>query len=339
MTDTAPHHATTAALLDDLRRQLGRPDLAYETPPVPLSGGFWAEVYAIRLAGGPAELGGDLVARVMPDADPARREAIIQREVAVQGFPAPAVRASGDGPRLGRTYMLMDRAAGAPLLSGVSGARAVLSVPGLVRRLPRLLASTALDLHLLDPAPVIAALDRDLPGAAIGADDLLAHLTVRADELDDALLRGATAWLAAHRPEAERSVICHGDLHPLNLLVDDARRVTLIDWTAARISEPAFDLAFTTLLIRAAPLDVPRWLRAPLRKAAAWLADEVVRTYRDLARPHGITLDDDRLRWHTALQATRMLAEVGSWPQPRPDHPFSGMAERLRLDLAATVGR
>ena len=132
--------------------------------------------------------------------------------------------------------------------------------------------------------------------------------------------------------------VCHGDLHPINLLVDDRDRVTLVDWTAAYIAEPAFDLAFTTLMIREAPVEVPGPLTPVVRRAAGWLAGRVLSTYRELAEPHGIVVDDERLAWHTALACTRVLTEYESWgPGERPGHPFVGMARSVQSQLEAVT--
>jgi aminoglycoside phosphotransferase (APT) family kinase protein len=336
MTEPDRDTDTTAALLADLRDELRCLDLDFAAPPTPIGGGFWAEIFAIRLAGAPPELSGDLIARIMPERAQGRREIVVQREVAQQGFPAPAVRAAGDGVHLGRTYLIMDRAPGGPLLAGLDGARAILSLPRTVRRLPRLLAATALDLHLLEPGPIVDALHREAPGASVDTDDLVTYYVQQADELDHELLRAGAAWLVANRTEPERIAICHGDLHPFNLLVDDNDRATLIDWTASRVGDPAYDLSFTTLMIRHAPLDVPAWARPAIRRAAAWLADNIIATYRELARPHGITLTDDRLRWHTTLQLVRVLTEVETLGD-QPGHPFLAMAPDLRTQLAATL--
>ena len=52
---------TTDGLLAALRRHTNRPDLAWATPPLALTGGFWAEMYVIELvAEAPAELQGRL---------------------------------------------------------------------------------------------------------------------------------------------------------------------------------------------------------------------------------------------------------------------------------------
>ena len=330
-------HDTATELLGVLRRRLDLPDLDYAEPPAPLGGGFWAEILAVRFTGVPTELSGDLVARVMPDDLFGRRETVVQREVAAQGFPAPTVRlAGGSDDELGHPYMIMDRSRGVPLLSGLSGGRAIASIPRLVRRLPRLLASTSLELHLLDAAPVAAALRAEVPDAPVDTTDMVARLSDAASQLEVPYLVHATDWLGTHRPEPERVSVCHGDLHPINLLVDDDGHVTLVDWTASYIAEPAFDLAFTTLMIREAPLEVPGPLVPVVRRAAGWLAGKVLSTYRQLAAPHGIAVDDERFAWHTALACTRVLTEYESWaPGERPGHPFVGMAGSVRSQLEA----
>jgi aminoglycoside phosphotransferase (APT) family kinase protein len=333
-----------AQLLAVLRRRLDLPHLDYAEAPTTLSGGFWAEILAFRLDGAPPELSGGLVARIMPDDRSGVRETVIQREVADQGFPAPIVRLAGpadDG--LGRPYMVMDRSAGVPLMSGLTPVRAIGALPRLLRRLPSLLATTALQLHLLDPGPIKHALGREVPGAAVDTSDMLARLTVTAEHLDVADLRAATSWLADHQPVPDPVCVCHGDLHPFNLLVDHDRQVTLVDWTASLIAEPAFDLAFTTLLLREASVPVPRPFVPAIRAAASRLADRVLSTYREAAAPHGIVIDGERLAWHTALHSTRVLTEVAGWEAAgeitaRQGHPFLSMADRLRQQLAATTG-
>src|SRR5207249_5766594 len=113
-------------LLDVLRRKAAAPELRYATPPERVTGGFWAEILAIRLEGAPPELDRDLIVRVMPDPELARREEIVQSEVVAQGFPAPPVRLSG-GPDdgLGRAFMVMDRMPGRPPLPEVGGPAAL----------------------------------------------------------------------------------------------------------------------------------------------------------------------------------------------------------------------
>jgi hypothetical protein len=109
-------------LLAVLRDATGNPALEFAAPPVRLSGGFWAELLAFGVTGGPEGWDRDLVARIMPEPEVARKETLVQAEVARLGFATPTVRAAGAlGDGLGRAFMVMDRAPGAPLLAGLDG--------------------------------------------------------------------------------------------------------------------------------------------------------------------------------------------------------------------------
>src|SRR6266487_4541770 len=171
MTDELPER-----LLAVLRTATGNPRLNFAAPPEPLTGGFWAELLAFRLTGAPAGFDGDLVARVMPDPALARKETLVQAEVARRGFPTPKVRAAGGpGDGLGRAFMVMDRAAGTPLLAGLDGTRALAQLPRLATTIPETLAVTMSELHRLDPGPLRGQLDTGLAVATTVAG-LLEHL-------------------------------------------------------------------------------------------------------------------------------------------------------------------
>jgi len=286
--------------------------------PQPLSGGFWASMSVVRLAGvaPPAD---KLVLRLMPDPALAVKEIAIQREIVRQGFPAPTIRLSGSTDAgLGSAFMLMDLAPGAPVLAGLDGIAAVRGLPALARRLAATLGQATAALHALDPAPLRHALAG--PGVMAPSDPagFLASLTAATDRLGDRSLSSAASWLAAHPPRPSRQVIAHGDLHPFNLLVDQ-RSWTLLDWTSALIADPAYDLAFTTLMLRHPPLTAPGWLRPPIAAAGAALARQFRRAYRR----HGGTISDQRaLDWYTSLHALRILIELRDWRQSAasPDH-------------------
>lgn len=160
----------TTRLLDVLRAATGLSGLAYEREPVALTGGFWAELLAFSLAEPPPGWPADLVARVMPDAALARKETIVQSAVSAAGYPTPAVRASG-GPDdgLGRAFMIMDLAGGAPLMPGLNGPSALAAGLRQLARIPEALASAMAALHALDPQPVRDQL-ASLCGAPPGDD-------------------------------------------------------------------------------------------------------------------------------------------------------------------------
>jgi hypothetical protein len=78
-----------------------------------------------------------VVLRLAPDAQLAAWETTIQAAVADQGYPTPAIRASDHEPHGSqRAWCVMDHATGTPLLGGLSGLRAIGSLPRLATRLP-----------------------------------------------------------------------------------------------------------------------------------------------------------------------------------------------------------
>jgi aminoglycoside phosphotransferase (APT) family kinase protein len=301
---------TTSQLLDLLRERTGRSDLTYAVAPTRLGGGFWAEIFAIRFSNPPPELSGDLVLRVMPDELLARKETVVQAEVAAKGFPAPAVRLAGDGSAgLGRAFMIMDRALGAPPMSGLSGPVALLQVGSLMANLPSMLAETMARLHDLETEPLRQRLSDQRPAAATSVSQFLDNLIVWADALGRVDLASAGKRLRDLRPPAATEVICHGDLHPFNLLVNESR-ISVVDWTAALLAEPAYDVAFTWLLLSHAPLEMRALLRPVIQAASRRVGRNFLRQYR---RRSAHTVPERSLEWHVGLHCLRTQLEVAGW--------------------------
>jgi aminoglycoside phosphotransferase (APT) family kinase protein len=328
-------------LLGALRTLTNTPTLAYAAPPERLSGGFWAELVAFRLVGAPDGLSGELVARVMPDPLLAGKETIFQSEVARQGYSTPRVHLSG-GPDdgLGRAFMVMDRAAGEPLLAGLDGVGATTRLPQLFARIPEVLARAMADLHRLDPAPVRARLKAD-GGASATVPGVLLALRAGADLHGRNDLVRAADWLAANRALSSPEVICHGDLHPFNLLVSEAGTVTVLDWSAGLLAPRAYDAAFTSLVLAEPPLAVPRAARPLVRAGGRLLARRFLGRYR---QDSGVRVDEGSLRWHQSLVCLRALVEVAWWARAgeldaRAGHPWlvSGPAFAARLSKLTGV--
>src|SRR5919106_2803990 len=215
-------------LVDHLRAALAQPGLELAEPPAPLSGGFDTEIYAVRLRRAPAGFAVPLVLRVLrPHHDPAMvlREQAIQNAVAEQGYPTPRVlHVSVDAAPLGAPFMLMERLPGAPLLAAHP------------LEMDRVLLDAQLRLHALDAAPLARAL-----GDAVTFDGYLAALQRRVDQAGLDGLAPPLRWLREHRPPpATPPVICHGDLHPQNVLVEGSRVTGVLDWPNAVVAEPAF---------------------------------------------------------------------------------------------------
>jgi aminoglycoside phosphotransferase (APT) family kinase protein len=323
-------------LLELLRVTIDRPDLAFQGRPTRLSGGFWAELVAFRLQGAPAGWDGELVLRLMPDPVTAARESAVQTEVAAQGFPTPWVRLSGGVEAgLGRAFMVMDRAPGGPLLAGLDGFAAITALPRLARRLPDVLAETMAHLHHLDTEPLRARL-----AGGDGVPGLLAELATTAESCGRRDLAAAAGRLLDHPPAPAPApvVICHGDLHPFNVLAAPEDTVTVLDWSTAMLAPAAFDLAYTNLLLAEPPILLPSALRGPVRVAGRLLARRFRATYTRLAAP----VEPDMLRWHTGVVCLRALVQLAQWTAEGRaadyhHHPWSISAPAYMATLTRTT--
>ena len=321
-------------LLAVLRSATSTPELAFDALPGRLAGGFWAELISFQLRGAPDGWRGPLVARVMPDPATAAKETAIQSEVARQGFPTPAVHlAGGPDDGLGQAFMVMDLAPGGPLLAGLGGIGAVAALPRLARRLPIEIATTMAALHHLDPEPVRAQLAQ-AGGSGIGLGPVVEHLAATATACERPDLAAAARWLVEHRPTFAPEVICHGDLHPFNLLVASDGAVTVLDWSAGILAPPEYDVAFTGLVLAEPPVAVPAPLRPAVRAAGRMLA----RRFRAAYLAAGGAIDAESLHWHEGVVCLRALVEVAGWvaagtADDRVGHPWlvSGPAFAIRL--------
>ena len=98
--------------------------------------------------------------------------------------------------------------------------------------------------------------------------------------------------------------MCHGDLHPFNVLAD-ADGLTLLDWTGALLADPCFDIALTELLLANPPLPLPAPLTPVARAAGMVLARRFVAAYQR-ANP-SVSLAE--LGWFRALHSARVLID------------------------------
>ncbi|MGI9615168.1 MAG: phosphotransferase [Acidimicrobiales bacterium] len=324
------------SLLDAIRAEADQPSLTWAEQPTRLTGGFWAQIWRVELANASPALQGSLVARVMPDPVVAKQETAVQAYLATAGYPTPRVRlAAGPGPHLDQAWMLMDVASGETLfgeIDGLSGFRAIVRLPSLARNMPDTLARHAAALHRLDPSAAPPMMD---------TDDMIEHLKSIVGEVERDDLVAVADWLQENRPPG-REVICHGDLHPLNILTD-ASGDTVLDWSAARIANPAYDVAYTCLLLGNPPLTIPRPLAPVLRSAGRWLANRFTRTYNQLAAE---AIDPEQLRWSTNLQMLHVLAEIveaGGEVSRDENHPFRllevPLSRALEDTTAIRIGR
>jgi aminoglycoside phosphotransferase (APT) family kinase protein len=302
------------------------PGTTLATEPTPLTGGFWASMYRLRLEGQPRAVPSDIVFRIAPDAAMGAKELAVQQTVAGMGFSTPQVRLTRPvDADLGGAWSLMDFAPGSPPLGDLDGIAALRRAPALFARLPAQLAGPMAALHALDPEPVSAAVDAVAPTVAWRVEQLLEHFESAAAVLGQSDLADAVRSLADCRPTEGPTAICHGDLHPFNLLVSHDGNVTVVDWTAAIRAEPAYDVAFTSMLLANPPLDAPGAVGTVIRWVGARLAHRFVARYRTMAPDHNLR----DLDWYRALHGARILIEAATLEArhgPALDrHPFGAL--------------
>lgn len=326
---------TGERILEALRIDWPAVDLA--TEPQPVTGGQWATIRRLHLTGTPDGVPEDLVLRVAPHAEMAAKEQAVQSGAADSGIPTPRIHltCTAGGP-LRDAWALMDTAPGTPLLASLDGTAALAHLPWILARLPRQLADTMARIHSLDPDPVADRVRRGAPAAAFTLDELWPHLHAGAVAANRPDLVSALGRLADTQPAQSSPVLCHGDLHPLNLIAD-GDRLTVLDWTAAIVAPAAYDVANTRLLLRHPPLPTPSVLRPALAAGAAVLARRFAHRY-ERANP---TADLTHLDWYTALHAARILLDHATWTHtgdPRAhDHPWHLVAPAAARTLSRTT--
>jgi aminoglycoside phosphotransferase (APT) family kinase protein len=315
------------ALLRVMSERAGRRQV-FSRPPIPLTGGFWAAIYSFELDDPPAEFSGPLVLRVMPMTGPVS-ETIVQREVAEQGYPTPSVVADGVDAGLGGAFMVMEHVAGTQLLAGLSMGRLLVHLPATLRRLSHQMSTAALRLHALDPMPVVDALvAAGINIGSLGVEARLAEVR-EAARTTSAGFEAVLAWLHQHRPAMTPAVVCHGDIHPFNMLVAPDGSFNVLDWTNGNLCRREYDVGFTAALLQCAPLEAPRIARRPVGGITGSLAHRFIDSYRRIA-----PINLDVVEWFETLQYARCLAAVATSPL---DHPIIGPKHPFRLSAPAMV--
>jgi aminoglycoside phosphotransferase (APT) family kinase protein len=294
-------------LLAVLRTHLDCPELRCTDGIRPLTGGYSNEIFCFRLAEASPPFDQPLVLRLTHDERDTAREAIIESAVAELGFRAPRVLIrGGSSSAFGRPFLIT------PLSPGVSFDETITvrTAIGSFRRLPDQLAAVMCALHDLPTERITAP----LTAAGWEPDQLdsravLADVDGYAEQADSSDLRQRTAVLRANQPSFARSVVCHGDLHPFNLLFEGREVTAVLDWELARLADPAFDVGRTLLLLRFAPYPMSRITRVAIQPFVTALARGFERRYSE-RNP----LEEHSIRWHEALHCLRTLAiiEVGA---------------------------
>jgi len=335
-----------ARLLAHLHRMAGMHSVDFAEPPSPVGGGFETLIFAFRLGHAPPPFDGPLILRLFREADAAPRarfEASVNGAIAQLGYPAPGVlHWSADANVLGGAFLILERVPGENLLTRV--------VDPALFRFPAILAEAQHRLHALDPAPVRHAIESaGFPSERLHPDVQLAEAGDHVVALGLDGLEPGVAWLRVQRPPTPTltttisstsapAVVCHGDFHPRNVLVQNGRVTGVVDWTLRnmKIAEPAYDVGATLVLIAHAPVEVP-WI---LRGTARRLRQRLVRTYLECYRAR-TALPAAALAYYEALRLLVCLLEAGEHRLadlgrvPRPPKPTAFGSPDVQTGLLA----
>ena len=301
--------------------------------PTPLSGGFATTLLAFRQSGVPAGWDGPLILRVMTRTDQGPR---VLREVAVHdalvqaGFPAPRVLLhETELAPLGLPFLVMERLPGETMFSAVArrGLPAVLAVP-------RRLAELHVRLHRVNGETVRASarvLGVDPAVMGVQADVERLHRRIARERLT-ALLPAAD-WLVGHLPApVQAEAICHGDFHPLNIMMEGDRITGVIDWANVVLGEPAYDVAALRTIAFYVDLGIPAWARGPTDLARRLMAVRYMSLYRAAA-----PLETRNLAYYEAIRILSALTFAGEqrsqaanpWNAPHTVKRLVGEFERI----------
>jgi aminoglycoside phosphotransferase (APT) family kinase protein len=295
-------------LLAFVRRELGDPTIGYAEPPSPILGGFETLIYGFRLARAPAGFSGPLILRVFR-AEAAREQALyetaVQNAVADLGFPAPrVVLTHTEAEPLGAAFTIMERMPGSVMLNKL--------LSPAMARMPLLLARTHARLHALDASAYAERMERAGARAELlSIEALLDEYERRITAAQLPALRPGLRWLASQRLAIPgRASICHGDFHPLNVLVDDDDVTGVVDWAWVMVGPAEYDVGAAVALFTQGPVNVPGFAYPLIGVPRRWLVRRYLRAYSELH-----ALDLEALRYYEALRLLQFLIEAGEAAQ------------------------
>ncbi|HYB19023.1 MAG TPA: phosphotransferase [Streptosporangiaceae bacterium] len=283
--------------------------------PVRVTGGFDFWIYGLHFGGAglPAQWTVPLIARIPAAAERfpfLERECRLQAWVGAQGYPAPPLlELIPPGELFGSPVQVMQRVAGTRMDDAITAAPS--RIPGFAGQL----AASQVALHRLPvpdwaragPGWSLADRKLQLPRvlAAQGLRGPLAEALDRAEQLVPLL-------------EVPDPVICHGDFHPRNLLVD-AGTVWVIDWTEAGIGDRHGDIARTQWLFDFAAVALTGEAGRAVSQALPALSRDYLFSYR-----RELPVDAARLRLWMPLQhlqewAVAVAGQQGFFGPSRPE--------------------
>lgn len=275
----------------------------------PLPWGFHNETWRVRLADGRLLA----VSRLADDGAPRLAPSVLDsvgRRLAEAGLPVPAMVGpwafESDGVLV---TAFAEGTVAAALLSKPSGPRLVGSFAGSVIRALAAFDPTGLAVPALWGEP-----DRLAAEASRWSSTVAPVLSTRDRRRLEAAIQAVPA-LRSGRP----MVLAHGDLAPVNMLVDDDRLSGLLDLEAVRLADPFFDAAWFDWLMR---------FHHPAQRDEAWLG---------LTEAAGLDMASQQaVRLRHVLPTLRILESVAVSNRPVAEH--SHWLVQLCASLASWPG-
>jgi aminoglycoside phosphotransferase (APT) family kinase protein len=308
-------------ILPYVQRLFRSPDLAYRVLPKRIAHGIDSHTFEFELEGEVAPRAG-LVLRIFRDPgaiERARREAVIQNTLVSVGFPAARVLGVEPVGVLSQPFLLMERLRGTPMLGeigalreeggfGISSARAILREAIVLPFAPRLMSDVQHRLHSVDPSVLTKALAQaGISAHTMTVDALLQSIDETATDFELDEVSDLLVWLRAHRQVELRHVVCHGDLHPLNVLLHRRRVMGVVDWSEVRLAEPELDVGFSSMALMTAPVEAPRLFCGVLEYARRQFSAAYLRAVR-----RG-DLDAHRIEYYEVLRCADEMATIARY--------------------------
>lgn len=281
-------------LLAYLRSELDNQPLIYVSLPTPVTGGFDTRIFRFQLKEAPNELSYPLILRLFKKSSQHRAlfESAIQNAVAASGYPAPRVFFTcTDESVLGGSFMIMELMPGQPMFN----------IP--IENVPDMLAKAHLHLHSIDVDSIRKALDvAGIRQDQYSIDDRLGWLVEQIESPSCEWLQPGLRWIVENRPEnPDRLVICHGDFHGNNILIQEGEVSGVLDWSGFLVGDPAYDIGIIkvlgTVVAPALFTEVPE---------PYWV--HFVNRYYD-SYQRGCPLDPVRVEYYEAFRCLRALLE------------------------------
>lgn len=304
--DTKNQQYLADRLLDYIRRELDDQSIQYRSPPTPLKGGAATDLFRFRLKDTSEVLSQPLVLRFFPHYYPAGQaviEGLVHNALVDAGYPVPPVLfMCSDVEMLGGEFIVMKFMPGEMLTRAYPLDRPTI---------PAMLASAHIALHTIDLTPVLQTFaENGITRTFMSSVD---HLESRIEARQLTWLLPALQWIKDNYPtDIDGFVLCHGDFHTNNILVDHGQISAVLDWSGCGFGAPEADIARTififTSMVPYLPVKLIHSLLGIIPRVD-W--DEFTNRYYECYRRE-LPLVQSRVDYYEALHCFRDIVTVQS---------------------------